>query len=367
MRLTLVIPALGAGGAERVMATLANAWVGRSWDVTIMTIEAEGIPPFYALDPAIHLRPLGIARNSPDTIRGIRNNVWRLGVLRRAIVESKPDVVVSFLDQTNVLVLAACSGLALPVVVAEHIDPAQRPLDRGWRLLRRRFYPRAARVVVLTASARAYFPAAIRRRTRVIPNPIVVDHAAEAPPEHERDRGGSRLIAAGRLVEQKGFDLLLRAFASVAPRHPGWSLDVWGEGPLRPALEALRDDLGLGGRVRFPGVTATLHREMRRADLFVLSSRYEGLPMVLGEAMACGLPVVSFDCPSGPRDMVRHGVDGLLVPPGDVPGLAAALARLMGDEAERRSLAAQAPMILDRFGLDRVLGEWDELFDEVRR
>lgn len=373
MRLTLVIPALGAGGAERVMATLANAWAGRGEEVTLLTYDDGQEAPFYPLDPAVHHRSLGIAASSATPWQSVRNNLRRLRVLRRTIAADDPDAIVSFLDQTNVVVLGASLGLGVPVIAAEHIDPAQQPLGRSWRALRRVVYPRAVAIVVLTETARAYFPRAIRRRTHVIPNPVVLDRGGpaaapgDAPGPGERSGTGSTLIAAGRLTEQKGFDLLLQAFAAVAPRHPGWSLVVWGDGPLRPELERQRDDLGLRQRAFFPGLTDRLHHEMAAAELFVLSSRYEGFPMVLCEAMASGLPAVAFDCPSGPSAIVRDGVDGLLVPPEAVEALSAAMARLMADDGERRALGAQAPAVLDRFGLDRVLARWDDLFGRIAR
>ncbi len=366
MRLTLVIPALEAGGAERVMTTLANAWAQRGWPITLLTFDDGAKPPFYPLDPAVHREPLGIAGASGSPLAAVANNLRRLRTLRRAIAASRPDAVLSFMDQTNVLVLLATRGLGIPVLVAEHNDPARHPAGRGWEQLRRITYPWAARVVMLTERAANHFPPAIRRRVAVIPNPIVPP-ANGAPASDGDGWRGETLVAVGRLDAQKGFDLLLRAFARIAPHHPSWRLVIWGEGPLRPDLEALRDDLGLGKRVVLPGTTDRIHQALDTSDLFVLSSRYEGFPMALCEAMAVGLPVVSFDCPTGPREIVRPGTDGILVPPEDVPALADALDRLMGDPAERRWLAARAPEVLDRFGLEPVLAIWDDVLREARR
>jgi len=169
-------------------------------------------------------------------------------------------------------------------------------------------------------------------------------------------------VAMGRLGFEKGFDLLLLAFALCFERYPDWTLRLVGQGAEQPRLQNLAEQLGIKHAVRFEPVTKEPERVLHESDLFVLSSRTEGFPMVLLEAMACGLPVVSFDCSSGPREMIRDGIDGLLVPPEDVGALAAAMATLMGDELERQRLAKRAVEVAERFSLPRVMGMWTEVF-----
>ncbi len=363
MRVTLVIHGMGSGGAERVAATMANAWTARGWEITLITFEDAASGSFYPLDARVRFQPLGIAGASRNLSQAIISNSRRLLAIRRTIQAARPDVVVTFLDMVNVRTLLALAGTRVPVVVTEQTDPGQKNLGRVWETLRRWTYRHAARVVVLGQSSWEYFPPDIRARTVILPNPIAVDQPDE---DDERPSTGQKtLVAVGRLVPEKGFDLLLEAFARVAPEHPNWRLVIWGEGPLRRDLEAQRDRLGLRSRVSLPGRTQALFRELRRADLFVMSSRREGLPMALGEAMACGLPAVSFDCRSGPREIIRPGVDGLLVPPGDIEGLAAALSALMGDDAERQRMAQRAPEVLERFSAERVLDRWEELLETV--
>jgi glycosyltransferase involved in cell wall biosynthesis len=171
----------------------------------------------------------------------------------------------------------------------------------------------------------------------------------------------------GRLNPQKGFDLLLQAFARCAEKHADWSLMILGEGDERPRLEAMASDLGIKDRVTMPGLVKDPLRILRGTDLFVLSSRYEGFPMALVEAMACKLPVISTDCPSGPRDIVRDGVNAILVPPNDVNALAGAMDRLMANQAERQRLGANAVQVIERFSVEKVMNIWDNLLSRTCR
>jgi glycosyltransferase involved in cell wall biosynthesis len=213
---------------------------------------------------------------------------------------------------------------------------------------------------VLTEESLSYFSSVPGMRGRILPNPVT-PNVLSGSDEMLPSRNGKTLLAMGRLSYEKGFDMLLSAFALVANRHADWTLEIWGEGRQRDQLESVVQKLGLAERVRMPGFTRQPLAAMMQADLFVLSSRCEGFPNVLLEAMACGVPVVSFDCPSGPRHIIRPGIDGMLVPPDNVEALAAALDRLMGNDAERRQLANRAPEVVERFGIEKVMRMWEEL------
>ena len=360
-RLTAVIGWLGAGGAERMMAILTRAWVERGWDVELLiTLAKSADEQFFEVDPRVKVQRLDLYRPSRGLREAIPANIRRVRTLRRAIRASRPDAVLAFTLETNVLTILASLGLRVPVVVEEHIFSSWPPLATRWRLLRLLTYPLASSVVALTPSALATLGPARGRRGRVVPNPVLAPPSSTVAPADP-----PVIVAMGRLVPQKGFDMLLDAFAPVAARHPEWSLEIWGEGPDRQQLERRRDELGLASRVRFPGITPEAGDVLRRASIFALSSRREGFPMVLGEAMASGVPCVSFDCPSGPRELIRDGIDGLLIPPNDVDAFSAALDRLVVDRDLAERLASKAPEVIERFSLETILEQWSAIFREV--
>jgi GalNAc-alpha-(1->4)-GalNAc-alpha-(1->3)-diNAcBac-PP-undecaprenol alpha-1,4-N-acetyl-D-galactosaminyltransferase len=363
MRVTFVIPAVTSGGAERVMAVMANYWAAKGWEMTLLTFDDGTQPPFYDLDARIKHIPIGILADSPNLFAAIKTNLNRIQVLRSAIGDTQPDVVVSFMDTNNVLTLLATRHLAVPVLVNEQIHPAMFPVGRAWELLRRWTYPRAHQVVAVTERALQYFSPAVQAKGCTIPNPaLAVNLTAPAP----RSSGiKPSLIAVGRLHPQKGFDLLLQAFAQLRDRYPEWTLTILGEGPLRSELEALREQLQLTDRVQFMGAVPDPQNFLNQADIFVMSSRFEGFPNALCEAMACGLPVISTDCLSGPREIIRHGIDGLLIPSEDTAALATAMARLMANAEERQRLAARAPDVTERFSLEKVMGLWEAAIDRA--
>ena len=361
IRLTLIISSLLGGGAERVLSIMANYWADKCWQITLLTLVDEHEPLNYELHPAVNYRAVGIASSGANPMFRL-GNFQRISRLRRALFETNPHGIISFLDKVNVLTLLTTVRLNIPVIVSERIDPVNYPIGLVWKLLRFITYIRADRVVVQTERAKVYFPGFIRKHTVVIPNPIVVPPFE--PGFIEIMPKCCNLIAMGRLVQQKGFDLLLKAFARVRGKYPDWRLTILGEGVLRPKLESLRNNLGLGNSVQLPGWVKNPYDYLKGADIFVLPSRYEGFPNVLCEAMACGLPVIAADCPSGPREITGNGVNGVLIPPDNIDALENALDSLMADSEKRKELALLSLAAAKAFHIERIMELWEKLLME---
>jgi len=202
-----------------------------------------------------------------------------------------------------------------------------------------------------------------KMRTDVIPNPVAPS------PSHGQDENAhlsaKSIVAVGRLHQQKGFDVLIEAFSKCVRKHPGWRLVIFGEGPEREMLESLVSRLGLEGKVSLPGRVRNPERVIGAAEIFVLSSRYEGFPNALLEAMTCGLPVIATDCHSGPAEIIRDGEDGLLVPVEDSGTISGVLIRLMDDPDERNRLGGNARTSVERFSLPNVMEKWEDLIRRV--
>lgn len=366
LRLAIVIAALRGGGAERVTLTLAEAWSSRGHEVHLLTLDTTD-DDHYAVPPHVTRYALGVAGVSRMPVTGpILANARRTAVLRRVLRSIQPDVVLGMMTGAAVLSVLASTRADWRVIAVEHNFPPRLPAGPMWERLRRLTYPKADTVVMLTSEGLDWLRETIGgARGVVIPNPVVypitdaeprIDPAGLVPP------GRRVVLGAGRLAPQKAFGRLISAFASIADRYAEWDLVILGEGTERSSLEAMRLECGLERRVYLPGRAGNIGEWYSSADLYVLSSRFEGFPMTLVEAMASGCASVSYDCDTGPRDIIRDGVNGLLVTPeGDIDALASAMGQLMGSDSERQRLAAAGVEVRDEFSLDRILAGWDEI------
>lgn len=365
-RIALLVSSMGRGGAERVAATLCNAWAQEGREVWLIPTFLGSREIAYRLDNAVHVRFL--AQSFAETASVVPVPIRKVASLRQLLGTAKPDVIVSFLPNTNVLAVAASRGLGIPLVVCERADPAaDADLHPALRIARLIAYPFADRLCVQTrqAAERMRWLSRLCGKPEIIPNPLPQALVSPSPRVRQHPRFGI-IIAVGRLSPEKGFDGLLRAFHLGFRDAPEWKLEIWGEGPQRACLEALLQDLGLSDRAKICGHTTDPWAVMARAQLFALTSAYEGFPNAMLEAMALGIPVVAYDCNSGPLDLTDGGRVGLLVPPGDEIKLARALRELADDPQRRRTLGdAGADFVAKEFSEDSVISRWDEVFRDM--
>jgi GalNAc-alpha-(1->4)-GalNAc-alpha-(1->3)-diNAcBac-PP-undecaprenol alpha-1,4-N-acetyl-D-galactosaminyltransferase len=350
-RLLFIVGSLQAGGAERQLSEMANYWCARGAHVTLATWNGPEVEDFYALDKAVervHLRVYG-SRVRLLSLMAILAGIVRL---RRLMRTSRPNATLSFIDVSNVCTIVAAAGLGVRVVVAERTHPAlRRAMSRPWRLLRRLCYRHADLVVAQTHDAAAWLERHCHARVAVIPNALRELPSLEC-------RREPLIVAVGRLTAEKGFDLLLHAFARLQQRFPGWRVCVLGDGAERNALLQLSEELQLTQRVDFVGEVREVDPWLARASLLVHPSRREGFPNAVLEAMGMGLAVISADCRAGPSELIRDGCNGRLVPMDDVDTLALVMAELMASPACREALGREAREVRQRFGREQIMERW---------
>ncbi len=343
----LVTGTLECGGSERQLADMANYWAAEGLHVTLATWSGSQTADFYDLDRRIQRVHLAV-----EATGKVRGNIGRVLKLRKILASTRPDAVLSFLTRSNVSTILAGIGLKLRIVVSERVQPAlETGLPLEWRFLRRLVYGRADEIVSQTDTTAEWIRKNWCKQALVIPNALRL-----LPPKP--DERQPLIVAVGRLVPQKGFDLLLQAFASIAARFPDWRVLIMGEGPERTNLQRLRDELMLADRVDFVGHVQDVETWMARAGLVVQPSRFEGFPNAVLESMGMGAAVVSSDCPAGPSELIEDGVNGRLVPVEDVPILARAMAELMSQPSLRSRLGSEALKVRDRFRQELIMAQW---------
>lgn len=369
MKILLFIHSLHYGGAERVAMNLSSEWVAQGLDVSVVTLTSTA-SDFYALHDSVERVTLDLAGGSDGLAGALFANARRMLALRRVLRQMKPDVVLGIETRPSILAILAGLGLPCKVIATEHIHPPMLFEGKLWECLRRWTYPFADKVVALTQKSKVWLQDNCNcKAVTVIPNSIslpipVVEPVV--PPQQVVGAGRRVLLAAGRMAQQKGFDILIDSFSRIASEFPAWDLVILGDGDDRRSLVAQVAAAGLNARVLLPGQVGNMPDWYERADLYVLSSRFEGFSMTIVEAMASGCAVVSFDCDAGPGDIITHGHDGLLVRQvGDPQALANALSSLMSDDETRALMASRARAVVERFSVARVFSMWRDVFTQT--
>ncbi len=386
--------AYAAGGIARTVFTTADELVRRGCEVTVITLSRSSAEPALQVDPAVRIVALRQRYDpeNPDVLHPTARRDPTADAPDRAR-DRQPSSLASethrtFTAHVDDLLQEQLSVLAPGVVVStrpEFAVAASRWADPRSLLVHQEhlsFLPRpealrsALREVALGTGGVRPLDALLTLtdadldrwrdylgptapRTGALPNPTPFEVGVAAPLTRKV------VLAAGRMTRQKGFERLIAAWVPLAASHPDWQLRIFGDGQLWQEHRDQVEAAGVGDRIVLGGVTQQLEQELADSSVYAMSSRYEGLPMVLLEALSKGVPPVSFDCPEGPRQLIRHGENGLLVPEGDVTALTDALRRLMDDEDLRRRLGAQALETARDYQVGTVVDRWVDLVEDI--
>ncbi|GAA4512251.1 MULTISPECIES: glycosyltransferase family 4 protein [Nonomuraea] len=375
----LMLHAYGMGGTIRTVVNQANAMAKAGHDVEIVSVVRRRTKPQFAIHQDVRVSALVDQRQGRQT-DSLARKAWRR--FRGKIVPRGEFAAEYFTERVEKAAMDYVSSLPDGILVttrpALNLIAARRAPKNVVRVAQEHMNLTAYPDTIRHEIARHYgsFDAvAVLTRTNqleyqeILPDTKIVQipNAVHKVDQVRSTQQNPVVVAAGRLVPQKGFDLLVKAFAEVVADHPDWRLRIFGNGPREARLRAQIDELGVGDNIALMGRTDRLDDELAAASVYALSSRFEGLPMVMIEAMTHALAIVAFDCPTGPRDVLTDGVDGRLVPPRDVDGLAAALKEVVGDRRRRLEMGAAAAATARGYAPDVVMPMWENLFAELTR
>ena len=362
-RIAFLISDMGAGGAQRVASILCAHWAAQGLEVSLLTFEPEGQEPFYELPLAIKLKKLNLAGGSYSFFKTIFANIKRIRVLRKTFKEIKPDVLVCFMPEGNILGILSTRFLtpSFPVLVSERSNPVIIPVQKIWRILRRITYPFAQTVICQTPKAASFFT--WHKQAVSLPNPIrepVIENMETllALPE-------KFISAVGRLGTEKGMDVLISAFAKITRDHPDLHLVIVGEGDQRGVLEQQIEQEKLQERIHLTGAKENPFSIAGKALIYVMPSQFEGFPNALCEAMVCGLPAIASKGAAGALPFIEDGENALLFKTGNAQDLAAKLSLLLNDPEKTKTLAAKGQKIKQLLSEKRVCAQWDSVIEGV--
>lgn len=351
-RIVFFMGSMERGGAERVVSILSRYYCELGWSVDICML-LHNINK-YPLDQRVSVIDM-----SNETCKNVSlRNAKMLIDIRRYIKEHTPDVVVPFLAKTSALVWLAMLGKSrekFRIVASERIDPYVANYSKFLRIAVNRSFKKADAVVFQTKRAKGYYSSSIQSKSRIIGNPVTMKYERSEKPD-------SVIITGGRLEYQKNQKMLINAFARIANKYPNYSLHIYGEGSLQVELEKQIIELCLEKRVFLKGNSLKYQENLAKAEVFVLSSNYEGLSNALLEAMMLGMPCISTNC-AGSDEIIRDGENGLLIPVGNAEKLSDALDRLLGDKELQDKLGENARETASTYETYNVIGNWREVLE----
>ncbi len=354
------IGSLSRGGAERVIVNLAAYFHTCGYRVTIVTKEQ---------DSAEYPVPNGVTRMLADiTGDEISNNrivnlYRRIAKLRNIWKQLEPDYIVSFIKKNNFMAITSAFGLHIPVIVSVRSNPAREYPDKITRWLANTLFARSAGVVLQTQQAKEFFPAKVQKKVIILPNSLS-EQFLQAEYTGERKK---EIVWVGRMDANKNPVMLLHAFGRIAGKYPDWTLKYVGAGPLMQELKELSKTLNCEKQVSFTGRIEDVATEVRAASVFALTSKQEGMPNALMEAMVSGLAVVSTDCPcGGPAELIVDGKDGILIPVDDEKALTEALDKLLADAQYRECLGKEAKKLIEKVHPDIVNRKWLQYIESAK-
>ena len=364
MKVCFVIPTLTSGGAERVASILANYWSEQGWEISFIVLDTKTLPPAYSLSSSIRFESVDLFDKPTNYLYKALVTTKQVYRLRTILQEVKPQVVIAFVDITILLARLATFRLPIKFIVSERSNPKKKQVNAGLKWLNYHLTFRLSDSIVLqTQRVRKHLNASLHNKTVVIPNPVLT------PPlqciRHPTQGLRFQVVAIGRLEYPKAYDTLIKAFSKVHSLHPSWKLVIVGKGSLERELKGLCQNLGIVDSVEWIESTDNVHELLSQSDIFVLSSRYEGFPNALCEAMACGLAVVATDCDFGPREIIRDKENGILVPVDDEEKLAEGIRLLIEDDTLRRKVGESAQHIAHEYSLSTITQHWKHLIERL--